>query len=642
MKKIALEAQPWGWSQAIEPRYQPLIERLETEAAANPQQYRRAVLGGALLGYVVLFGLIAALLGVIGGIIAFAVASNHVNAAEIKIVFFLAIPAFLVLRALWVRLDPPQGRSVTRDEAPELFISIEAIRVATLGPHLHAVLMTDNFNAAIVQHPRFGLFGGHNNYLLLGLPLMQALDTRAFEAVLAHEFGHLANADGKLGSWIYRVRMTWARLSESLGSGGTGAILRRFFAWYGPWFNAYSFVLARQNEYAADAMSARATSPADAARALATVAVEADRFQNEHWRAVFDAIDHHAAPPAMPFGNARAFFAEPSAGRSGPLARALAVPTGLDDTHPALAQRLAALGQPAPDPTPCIASAADQLLRDGGKAIADEFDSAWWQTNADAWANSHNEARGARERLTALDAAAAGGSIAPADRFSHAFLTERLGDVGDAEAMYAALITDPGEPIDVDLSRFAVARLRLARGDGSALTDLSAFAAVPREPDDIANCVAIALDYFDRYALSDPARSQWLALAQSNAARAELLHAELNNLTERSELGEADLTPPQTETLVAIGIDFPEVSRIYVARRPLGNGPPDRQHILLFESQAGMGPARVGLFIDTVLGILSATGPALAIQFDKDRKWLRKRVNKIDGTLIYDKRAQSR
>jgi hypothetical protein len=33
----------------------------------------------------------------------------------------------------------------------------------------------DDFNAAVVQAPRLGLFGWYRNYLLIGLPLAKAL-----------------------------------------------------------------------------------------------------------------------------------------------------------------------------------------------------------------------------------------------------------------------------------------------------------------------------------------------------------------------------------------------------------------------------------------------------------------------------------
>ena len=83
-------------------------------------------------------------------------------------------------------------------------------------PKVHEVLLTHDFNAAIAQVPRLGLFGFHKNYLILGLPLMMALSLDQFRAVLAHEFGHLSGAHGRFGSWIYRIRRSWYQLMANL------------------------------------------------------------------------------------------------------------------------------------------------------------------------------------------------------------------------------------------------------------------------------------------------------------------------------------------------------------------------------------------------------------------------------------------
>ena len=75
-------------------------------------------------------------------------------------------------------------------------------------------IIDDEFNACIVQIPRFGLFGGARNYLVIGLPLMQTLTVEQFAAVLAHEYGHLSGAHGHFSAWIYRLRVTWSRGSS--------------------------------------------------------------------------------------------------------------------------------------------------------------------------------------------------------------------------------------------------------------------------------------------------------------------------------------------------------------------------------------------------------------------------------------------
>lgn len=638
MKSIDLSGHDWSVAR-VEPRFAVLVARLEAEAAADPQRYRRRVFAAALLGYAVLFGVVVLLLGIIAAIVvgAFAAKSGGAVAGAVKLALVCAIPALIILRALWFRIDPLLGTPITAGDAPALFATIERIRTATGGPGLYAVLITDDFNAAIVQQPRYGMLGGHRNYLLIGLPLLQALDTPAVEAVIAHEFGHLANADGKLGTWVYRVRTTWARLAQSLEGGAVTAALRKFFDWYGPWFGAWSFVLARQTEYAADRVSALATSPATAARALVTVAVEADRFQSEHWPTVIDAAERHDRPPVLPYAAARGFFAAPSARRGTPLARALAVTSGLEDTHPALAQRLAALGEPSREPLPCARSAAEDLLPDGGAALAAGFDDDWWSANAEAWSATREAFEAGVARLAALDAAATDGSIAPTDRFDHAVLTERVHGVDAALPLYAALVTDPGEPVDEGLARRAIVRLRLAAGDEAALADVEAQLAANSSRDETATLIDLANQYFAMHAPNDVRRATWQARAAEAAADAEAHWAEINRIDAATVIDAAMVDDAERAALAGIGAQWPEIVTIRVASRTLANGPPHAQHLLVYKASSTMSAERGAEFLDAALGVLTQHRPAIALQSTIALRWLDKRM-RASGELVYDRR----
>jgi hypothetical protein len=109
-------------------------------------------------------------------------------------------------------------------------------------PPVHHVLITAEFNAAMAQVPRLGVFGWQRNYLLVGLPLLRSLSVVQLEAVLAHELGHLSRGHAGLGNWIYRLRNTWQRLDQALEARpqwGAGTI-RHFLSWYAPYFNACS------------------------------------------------------------------------------------------------------------------------------------------------------------------------------------------------------------------------------------------------------------------------------------------------------------------------------------------------------------------------------------------------------------------
>ena len=84
------------------------------------------------------------------------------------------------------------------------------------------MLVVDEVNAAVVQRPAFGLVGGPRNYLLLGLPLMEAMPPAEALAVVAHEYGHVAGSHGQFSAFIYRLRHTWGTIqafTDQIGAG---------------------------------------------------------------------------------------------------------------------------------------------------------------------------------------------------------------------------------------------------------------------------------------------------------------------------------------------------------------------------------------------------------------------------------------
>ena len=226
-----------------------------------------ALLGNVYLGVMLLFLAVLLLVAALSVV--------WLKAAGVKIAIVMAVFLWMVLKALWVKLSPPQGAEITARDAPALFAMIEELRRALRSPRFHHVLVTDDFNAAVAQAPRLGLFGWSRNYLLIGLPLAKALTAEQFKAVLAHEFGHLSKGHGRMSNWIYCQRLRWSRLMAVLEAAESWGLFlfRPFLRWYAPYFNAYSYPLARANEFEADATSARLASRRAAAEALTAVNV---------------------------------------------------------------------------------------------------------------------------------------------------------------------------------------------------------------------------------------------------------------------------------------------------------------------------------------------------------------------------------
>jgi Zn-dependent protease with chaperone function len=499
--------------------FEALVSRLEADARRNPAGYRTRVLLMALLGNVYLAVMLVCIVAMF---LVAAVSVVWLKAAGVKIAIVMAVFLWLVLRALWVRLSPPQGTEIAPRDAPALFAMIEELRRALRSPRFHHVLVTDDFNAAVVQAPRLGLFGWSRNYLLIGLPLAKALTVDQFKAVLAHEFGHLSKGHGRLSNWIYRQRLRWGRLMGALEAAESrGAFLfRPFLRWYAPYFNAYSYPLARANEFEADATSARLASRRAAAEALTAVNVVGSYLEERFWPQIVRRADELPQPAFAPFSAMGGQVASEIDATSIEkwLEQALARKTTLDDTHPSLTERLGALDEKPALALPAAGTAADRLLGAALERITREFDQRWHDGILPSWQERHREVLEARQRLTELDAKhAAGSELTLQEAYDRALLSEAPG--GNAQGCIAQLRALHDRAPDDPVLHYTLGLRLLACDDESGFALLKR--AMQRDPWEIVRCSEALRDYCWRKGRKEEAHEWHRRMSE----RMELEHA---------------------------------------------------------------------------------------------------------------------
>ena len=484
-------------------QYEALVQRLEQQSRHSPRVYRAKLGAMALLGYGYIAGVLTLLLVTVALLALLAVQRSGAMVA-LKLGIVLVPLIWAVVRAMAVRLEAPGGKEIFRGEAPELFACIDEVRARAGAPKAHKVLVTDHFNAAVVQHPRLGIFGWPRNYLILGLPLMQALDLQEFRAVLGHEFGHLSGAHGKFGAWIYRLRSGWGRLTYALEQDDHwGKVLFvPFFKWYAPAFSALSFVQARRQEYEADQVAAAVVDVRTAGEALVRVHLQGRFLKRNYWRTVLQEADTKAEPEAHPYAMLGTAFAEqrPEHEARDTLEVALKRRTGCDDTHPSLSDRLRALGTTASVPGPIKVTAADALLGPLAEQLASEFDAQWRQSVTAWWQGRHQYAIASRTKLAALSSSTE--ELCIDDAFSRAELTEELGDEAAAREQLEALAARAPDHVG---TQFALGRLRLADDDESGIELLRK--AMRLDPGAEQAACTLIVEYLQRHGRNEEARS---------------------------------------------------------------------------------------------------------------------------------------
>lgn len=429
--------------------FRRLVAAYEHDSRDDPQRFAKLTAAMAVLGYAaILLTLAASAWGLWWG--TQQMLHGRVQGWKIMLVLGCASLLFSLLRALWMRPEAPQGLPVTAQEAPQLFELIEKVRRKTGAPRPDSVLIDGELNAAVWQQPRLGLLGWHRNHLILGLPLMMGLSTRQLGAVIAHEFGHLHGAHGKLGQWIYRTRRSWymlamARERASLGGNVADLALAFFFRHFFPRFNARAFVLSRQQEYEADRAAHRIVGPQPAAEGLQAIEVQARYLQEEFWPAVWRRAATTPSPAdERPYRVLRDAMPASLSHAKAPawLADSLKRLSDVDDTHPSLRDRLAFAEVKPGLPRPAEVSAAKALLGSALKEWIARLDARWREEVGRLWSERHRYANGQRHLIEELEKESATGPIDPDDHLLWARAARLLDGEAAGEAVLRRLVQE--------------------------------------------------------------------------------------------------------------------------------------------------------------------------------------------------------
>ena len=309
----------------------------------GPSLTGRALLALAfLLGFYVLAG------AVVGALVGANVALYALGGrASGQLVLVTLVIAAAVLRGVFfvARSDGAELPGVAIDEhsQPELVDLVRSV-AGEMGTEPPArILLVPEVNAAVTQTGGLLGFRRGERVMVLGVPLIHALTVDQLRGVVAHELGHYAGGDTRLGAITYRAGASIYRTVENLGD---HTLLGRLFSAYGRRYLLLSLRVRRQQELSADAAAVRLAgrdSHISALRRIEVTAMAFDHFLRFYlaplWQKGYDAENA--------FDGYRALLADPA--REAELAEleAAAQDVVADpfDSHPSLAERVAHAGR---------------------------------------------------------------------------------------------------------------------------------------------------------------------------------------------------------------------------------------------------------------------------------------------------------
>jgi Zn-dependent protease with chaperone function len=650
--------------------FQAMVQRLEDYATQNPKSYRTRVGLLAGLGYGYIWFILSIVVLLIVGLIWMMLSMHRFNVGFIKIALLLLVVAYAIIRSLWVKFPRPEGIPLTRDKAPKLFEMLDELTTALKAPKFHHVVLDDDFNAAVVQRPKLGLFGWQENYLLLGLPLMQALPPEQFRAVIAHELGHLSGNHSRFAGWIYRVAATWEQIQDSFSANGNGGawFFEKFLNWYWPFFNAYSFVLRRADEYVADRCAAQLAGAQVAGDALINVNVKAHFLENKFWPDVYKRAEGEAEPPQQTFAQMARAFRENIAPQDARdwATKALRAESDYADTHPSLFQRLSALGyvangnataphqstldestlqtllERAPLETPTADNAANFYLGNASEEFTQQLDTAWRAKLSEAWGQQHNYSQESKSKLQEIDAKlevaqsegkTAAEVLTEEEMWNRARWTGEFGDNTRAiELLQELLAAHPKHAS----GWYALGHLQLEEQDEQAIATLEQ--AMQNEPaGTIDACVALYAFLKEKGCKEE---------AETYRKRAEAHHEMLQEAQrERTEITPKDtfhapqLSEEDLEKVRAAVRSADKAGEAYLVRKEVQHFPEDPCYVLAIVTrqslQKFLSSEDNAALVDSIAAHLSETPVSFLFVLDSNTAALGKAIKKVEGSRIY-------
>jgi hypothetical protein len=424
-----------------------LIERLKAEAAGSPDGSRGKILFVCSMVQLLMFSTVLAVaLLVYSGV----QLGNNIFRVESLIYLGLTAVAMIVavgiLGMFLIRLEAPEGRSITKDEAPRLFETLDKMCKKLDGPPIDHVLITRDYGVMILPLRARAISGGFTNYLILGLPYMLAVPAKEMLSAIARDYSYLCGAQGKLASKVYRQSRTFAALSEQIqrksNAGGAGSVIIRLLGSFMMYYRSHTVGFLRHSGLVAEATSIKMFGPQIRANGLIRDALLGRWIKQEFWPKLMKQAESSPRPPFMPFAAMRTAFDasyEQWATRER-LTEAWLERPAPQDIHLSLRERVEVMGQPGMLPPQVKVTAASALLEDATKRVIDEFDQAWWKDAKRQWDIKFLNASRSKSRVRDL------ADFKMHDQKELASLSAEFDSLEAAKPVLEDLLKQPGGP----------------------------------------------------------------------------------------------------------------------------------------------------------------------------------------------------
>ncbi|MDH5178656.1 MAG: M48 family metallopeptidase [Gammaproteobacteria bacterium] len=609
-----------------EKRYSITNKNLQTVAAG----YRRKVILLAVLGYAYIFLLLAfiAVLFLLVGKWYYATGTRLLILLEM----FFIIVFLIIFSSFWVSIKEPDGRVLRRKAYPALFALLDSYRKDIFAPKIHRVLLSDQFAVNLTQHPRLGIFGWHKNILSIGLPVLQALSPEQFKALVAHEYGHLYGAHGKLDAWACRLEKIWSGMEKKFSTHNYGFLYSMFLGWYVPYLSGHTAKLRRANTFAADAYAASQTDSRITAEALIAFETRRELFAYDLAEEVYAAMNDRPEPGSGMFKQLPGLLNE-RYHQSAQMRLDMMINYGMmsETDCPSLSERLDALHERPVIPHDRMKSAAEFYLAENYQKLVEEFESAWREAVRDEWREVYEAAVQRRETIRLLRAKAEYGRLTEQEMASLAECVEIEEGIESAISIYRELIDCCPDSV---AGLVKVGSYQLEKDDQSGVSHLEK--AMKLDDTQTILCCEILHDYFDECDMDDKASEYYNRMCD----RIEL---ESQASVERNGIEVLDEYMPhgQTEAWLELLRDqlrkHWQVEDALLVQKKVKLLPHIPALVLAVSRQPGDSELDNNAFMADLIGNLDLQDNVRVFLLTADDNMLRKKLEKVSGCWFYNR-----
>jgi hypothetical protein len=368
-----------------------LIERLNSKAAGSPGGFRIKLLVICSAATILMIASVLA----VAVIVYYGLPSAAGDSGVDQLIYaglaaVVLASAVALLRMFFMRVDAPEGRAISRTEAPRLFETLDKMCKKLDGPSIDHVVLSDDYHVELLPLRTRAISGRYTNYLILGLPYMLGAPAKEMLSAIAFDYSYLCGTHGKFAAKVYRQGRTFATLNEQLrlkSESRRGGLITRAFRSFLAYHQAHVIAFLRQNGVAAEVASTKMFGPQIRANGLIREALLKRWIKDEFWPKLMKQAENSPRPMFMPFAAMRTAFDasyEQWATRER-LTEAWVAKPASQEIHPTLRERVEAIAQPGMLPARVKVTAAAALLEDATKRIVEEFDKAWWKEEKKHW-----------------------------------------------------------------------------------------------------------------------------------------------------------------------------------------------------------------------------------------------------------------